>query len=863
MSNSSLFSRLFNLYYNLGCVLHQQGKLSDAADSYYKAIAVQENWTEHSQDIISASSPQFGHLVAHSSPSDNSPRIQEGEIKSSRFRVLNNLACLLIQQGNWQEAAHVCRQAIELQPNHASLYNNLGQALFRINPSEAISAYCRAIELQPNLATAYHNLGIAFQHQGQHQQAISAFSRTLQLKPDHPTAHSHRAISALALGQLQQMVASFRAAILPHAQFVQAYCHQVEHLDDIDELSLVRRSCGQFLKALLDNQESAACHALAQTYLHWANIFTAYGGDEQHPYAETYYQRALQLQPRNSEILAKLVVHLIRQGRPNAAILATEAASVICSSSPQFYWHLGYSLEKQQQFHTAIHYYQKALLPQDTTSLLSALSSLNRSNNAEAFSHFPQIGTDSIDTNTDTDRTYPLLPARENSLVAGFYQNTQNWISENCPDHDFYISLQPITTQVVPTETIPCLDQATSWNAPQDKTACAGINCATCLQQIRDWFNPSQISKQLYAFSGEEDIPIDSPPLFVATIPQGRAWVVPQENVWMVCNAIAILTPDDYLLADISRAYPAHLPGCQNPNPKFHRIFTQSSLPPLETIEGNVAVLSNLSGNTYFHWLVDILPRIELLRQSGIDLSTIDWFLINGGDYAFQQETLAQLGIPAEKILSSDRHPHLQATNLIVPSFPGHFGWLEPWALSFLRREFLLPTFQNTLPDLEALSQGLAGFPDQISQWPTRIYISRSDAKYRHVLNETEVLDRLYPLGFVPIQLDCLPFQTQVALFAHAEMIVAPHGSGLTNIAFCRPGTTILELVSPHYIRYYFWVISHHLKLQHYFLVGEMLSCQPLRELMYQNPLIEDIWVNLDTLDVMLEKLDFPASTHC
>ena len=34
----------------------------------------------------------------------------------------------------------------------------------------------------------------------------------------------------------------------------------------------------------------------------------------------------------------------------------------------------------------------------------------------------------------------------------------------------------------------------------------------------------------------------------------------------------------------------------------------------------------------------------------------------------------------------------------------------------------------------------------------------------------------------------------QVAVVRDARMVVAPHGAGLTNIVFCRPGTTVIEL---------------------------------------------------------------------
>jgi len=325
-------------------------------------------------------------------------------------------------------------------------------------------------------------------------------------------------------------------------------------------------------------------------------------------------------------------------------------------------------------------------------------------------------------------------------------------------------------------------------------------------------------------------------PTFTAILANGKAWATPQQNSWQICNAIAILTPDHQLLADLSRDYPGRLPDCQHFDPASHRIFSTELAAPTP-VKGRVAALTGLSGHNYFHWMVDILPRLDLLRQSGIAWDAIDKFWINSAMQPFQQQTLKALGIPLDQILMSDRHPFIQADSLIVPSFAGHLGWIEPWALEFLRQAFL----------------PLATSPAAL---PKRIYISRAQAHHRRVLNETAVIQQLLPLGFVSVTLESLSFAEQVALFAQAELIIAPHGGGLTNILFCSPGTTIVELVAPSYIRHYYWVMSDHLKLHHYVLAAPGVTCYPLRQLMYPSPLMEDMWVDLEVLRTLLHKLN-------
>ncbi|NEP05705.1 MAG: glycosyltransferase family 61 protein, partial [Okeania sp. SIO4D6] len=465
--------------------------------------------------------------------------------------------------------------------------------------------------------------------------------------------------------------------------------------------------------------------------------------------------------------------------------------------------------------------------------------------------------------------------------LEGLYLSTKDWIerleSNNYRPRYIEVKLEKSTTEEIEEIIKPSSQELSSKNK-QKNLECHGLNCSKCLWEIYQYFEVKYLAPAVYSLNGRSgfsqdtdflsqslgkkssflkqakkgDIPsltkdsknslsnfphflkISQTPNFVTIVPEGRAWVMPKKNYWKLCYAIAIMTPDNYLLADISREYPSPLPGCTNHDPSKHRIFGLEELPSLEKIHGKVAVLSVLSGNVYFHWIVDLLPRIEILRR-GINLEEIDWFLVNNYQQPFQQETLKILGIPEDKILASDRHPYIQAEELVIPSFSGYLGWLQPWGVKFLREVFLKERIIE--------KSGL----------PERIYISRSNARYRRVMNEPEVVEVLSKFGFTCITPESMSLESQIAIFAHAKIIVAPHGSGLTNIVFCNRETKIIELFSPNYLRYYYWHISQLLGLEHYFLVGEAFSCYPIRNLMYESSLVEDILVNLGSLNLMLK----------
>jgi len=50
----------------------------------------------------------------------------------------------------------------------------------------------------------------------------------------------------------------------------------------------------------------------------------------------------------------------------------------------------------------------------------------------------------------------------------------------------------------------------------------------------------------------------------------------------------------------------------------------------------------------------------------------------------------------------------------------------------------------------------------------------------RRIINEHEVIEALATFGFVAYALEEMSFSEQVRLFSQAEMVVAPHGAGLT-----------------------------------------------------------------------------------
>ena len=226
-------------------------------------------------------------------------------------------------------------------------------------------------------------------------------------------------------------------------------------------------------------------------------------------------------------------------------------------------------------------------------------------------------------------------------------------------------------------------------------------------------------------------------------------------------------------------------------------------LEPLTEVNGRVAVLATEAADLYYHWLFQLLPRYNLIERAGIRVSDIDYYYVNSQRSRFQRETLALLGIEPSKVIAGDKVPYLRARELIVPSVPLGASCFRPWMLDFLREKFLPKNWREMQPS------------------GRRLYISRGLAGYRRVLNENEVVSFLTERGFEVAAMESMSVPEQAAMMAGCDVVIGPHGGGMSNLVFCTPGTKVVEIYSPELVATYFWRLSNRLGLDYYYMLGK------------------------------------------
>lgn len=190
-------------------------------------------------------------------------------------------------------------------------------------------------------------------------------------------------------------------------------------------------------------------------------------------------------------------------------------------------------------------------------------------------------------------------------------------------------------------------------------------------------------------------------------------------------------------------------------------------------VPGTIALLTGFASHNYYHWLIDILPKLSALQRTGIP---IDRFFIPQ-DKPFQRELVQAIGIDPRKIIAAKHSSHFSADRILASTWHGQSA--TPMRVQAIREGIV---FMNR---------------SSIRTNPKRIYISRTSSRVRRIENEGQLIRVLRSYNFKVLHLEAMTVEDQIAAYRSAEIIVAPHGAGLANLCFCNPGTRVLEITTP------------------------------------------------------------------
>jgi len=281
------------------------------------------------------------------------------------------------------------------------------------------------------------------------------------------------------------------------------------------------------------------------------------------------------------------------------------------------------------------------------------------------------------------------------------------------------------------------------------------------------------------------DIP-ESPqtPTFLARIPNGR----------LLGPTIAVITGKDRVVADVSLDW--------NHPPNAHYAYRRFRLPRCKIFQGDAVVLACTGADTYYHWLIDALPRVAITRSAWNAAAGPDWWVVNSLKPSFVAESLQALGIPRNKIVSLEETPHACFSNLWVPSLPCSSSSGNPpaWVANFLND--LASSF---CADGEARKEA--------------VFIERKGLAKRNLKLSERQREKAGQAGFAFVACETLPWREQVSLFRRANRVTGPHGAGFSNIIFSHEAK-VLEFFPKLSMNACYYALSCHSGCQYGYAVA-------------------------------------------
>ncbi len=193
--------------------------------------------------------------------------------------------------------------------------------------------------------------------------------------------------------------------------------------------------------------------------------------------------------------------------------------------------------------------------------------------------------------------------------------------------------------------------------------------------------------------------------------------------------------------------------------------------PPFPRLPGRTAfVAANHSWMEFYHFLVEVAPRVATLQMSGTRYDTL---VAHGAtSRAFCREFLDLLDLKNVQLLDGLDPISFEADEVIIPR---KTNYLHQQELAFLRNLYL--------------------GQEHLERNRRRLFISRQLAKDRRLANYDEVLAVLEDMAFETITFEQMTGRAQARIMSEADVIVAPHGAGLSNVLFCAPGAKVVELL--------------------------------------------------------------------
>lgn len=268
-------------------------------------------------------------------------------------------------------------------------------------------------------------------------------------------------------------------------------------------------------------------------------------------------------------------------------------------------------------------------------------------------------------------------------------------------------------------------------------------------------------------------------------------------------NAIAVIDNDKLIIGEYSFSYEKNIYGYfHHAHVSENYFLKEKKLDAPFKVQG--IVFSMLTGGgknfNFYHWFFDVLSRVVDLKESGW-FGEVDYFLVPEYEQHFQKESLEFLGIKQDKIISSVNYKHVYADCIIASSHP---------------RTATYSVRSSHALELQRLFSSSAQLKiDSSKHYPSKFFISRSDAPRRRILNEKQLSQNLLDNEIYTIKISDYTFQECIHLFRNANWVISTHSAALTNIVFSKHTTKIFEIFEQNAALPYYYELAKSLQMEY------------------------------------------------
>jgi len=197
----------------------------------------------------------------------------------------------------------------------------------------------------------------------------------------------------------------------------------------------------------------------------------------------------------------------------------------------------------------------------------------------------------------------------------------------------------------------------------------------------------------------------------------------------------------------------------------------------------------------HFHWFMEVLPKLECIRKNAHE------FVLLLPDTPY----VKKIGIESLELLG------LEFTDIT---------WMKDDEFYSVQDLYYVPRIAGPGKVNDEIMMELnRRFRGDRASGKKRFYISRSKARIRKVLNESELESRLESYGFETIRPEYHSLREQIHTFAECESMIGIHGSGLTNCLFMPPGGKVVELRKRE-PNYGYWHLADSVGHKYYYYHG-------------------------------------------